>query len=129
MKVNKQFDLSCVGCHVTGFRQPGGSEVVEVAGLEDVQCEVCHGPGSIHAESPEKAGKAFGIRREAAVDVCLGCHTAEHSDTFNYEAYLRDVLGAGHGEGRRSLLGDGPTGRELRAEGLEKAGGACPKQM
>ncbi|MCY1072380.1 multiheme c-type cytochrome [Nannocystis sp. RBIL2] len=129
VKVNKQFDLSCVGCHVTGFRQPGGSEVVEVAGLEDVQCEVCHGPGSIHAETPEKAGKAFGIRREAAVDVCLGCHTAEHSDTFNYEAYLRDVLGAGHGEGRRALLGDGPTGRELRAAGLEKAGGACPKQM
>lgn len=129
VKVNKQFDLSCVGCHVTGFRQPGGSEVVEVAGLEDVQCEVCHGPGSIHAETPEKAGKAFGIRREAAVDVCLQCHTSEHSDTFNYEAYLRDVLGAGHGEGRRALLGDGPTGRELRAAGLEKAGGACPKQM
>jgi hypothetical protein len=129
VKVNKQYDLSCVGCHVTGFRQPGGSEVVEVAGLEDVQCEVCHGPGSIHAETPEKAGKPFGIRREAPVEVCLQCHTEEHSDTFNYEAYLRDVLGAGHGVGRRALLGDGPTGRELRAAGLEKAGGACPKQM
>ena len=31
--VNKQFDLSCVGCHLTGFRLPGGSEVVENAGL------------------------------------------------------------------------------------------------
>lgn len=129
VRVNKQFDLSCVGCHVTGFRQPGGSEVVEVAGLEDVQCEVCHGPGSIHAETPEKAGKAFGIRREANVDVCLQCHTSEHSDTFDYDAYLRDVLGADHGFGRRALLGDGPTGRELRAAGLEKAGGACPKAM
>lgn len=126
-KVNKQFDLSCVGCHVTGFRQPGGSEVVELAGLEDVQCEVCHGPGSIHADTPEKAGKAFGIRREVPVDVCLQCHTPEHSDTFDYEAYLRDVLGAEHGAGRRALLGEGPTGRELRAAALEKAGGACKK--
>lgn len=129
VKVNKQFDLSCVGCHVTGFREPGGSEVVEVAGLEDVQCEVCHGPGSIHAETPEKAGKPFAIRREAAKDVCLQCHTPEHSDTFDYEAYLRDVLGASHGAGRRALLGDGPTGRELRAAALAKAGGACKKPM
>lgn len=127
--VNKQFDLSCVGCHVTGFRQPGGSEVVELAGLDAVQCEVCHGPGSIHAETPEKAGRPFGIRREAPVEVCLQCHTPEHSDTFNYEAYLRDVLGPAHGAGRRALLGEGPTGRELRAAGLEKAGGGCKKAM
>ncbi|MCA9700093.1 MAG: hypothetical protein KC431_21385, partial [Myxococcales bacterium] len=40
---NKQFDLSCVNCHVTGFREPGGSEVVENQNLQDVQCEQCHG--------------------------------------------------------------------------------------
>lgn len=129
VKVNKQYDLSCIGCHVTGFRKPGGSEVVEHVGLEDVQCEVCHGPGSLHTERPEKGGKAFGIRRDTPVEVCLECHTPEHSDTFNYEAYLRDVLGAEHGEGKRALLGPGPTGRELRAAGLEKAGGACKKMM
>lgn len=127
VKVNKQYDLSCIGCHVTGFRKPGGSEVVEHAGLEDIQCETCHGPGSIHAEHPEKAGKPFAIRRDVPAEVCLQCHTPEHSDTFNYEAYLRDILGPEHGEGRRSLLGPGPTGRELRATALEKAGGACKK--
>lgn len=126
-KVNKQYDLSCIGCHVTGFREPGGSEVVEHVGLENVQCEQCHGPGSLHAERPEKAGKPFAIRREVAVDTCLTCHTPEHSDTFNYEAYLRDILGPEHGEGRRALLGAGPTGHELRAAALEKAGGACKK--
>lgn len=127
--VNKQFDLSCVGCHVTGFRQPGGSEVVELAGLENIQCEVCHGPGSAHADQPEKAGKPVGIRREATIEVCSQCHTPEHSDTFQYEAYLRDILGAGHGDARRGMLGEGPTGRELRAAALEKAGGACKKAM
>lgn len=120
---NKQFDLSCVGCHVTGFREPGGSEVVENHHLQSVQCEQCHGPGSLHVEDPSSAN----IRLEAPSSVCLSCHTAEHSDTFEYEAYLRDVLGPGHGAEARAKLGDGPTGRQLRAAGLEKAGGGCKK--
>jgi hypothetical protein len=36
---------------------------------------------------------------------------------------LRDVLGVGHGEKRRSELGDGKTGHELRRAAIEKAGG------
>jgi hypothetical protein len=124
---NQQFDLSCVGCHVTGFRKPGGSEVVKNDGLRDVQCETCHGPGSLHVEEPEKGGKAHAIALDSPENVCGECHTPEHSDTFAYEAYLRDVLGEGHGPKRRAALGDGPTGRELRAAGLAKAGGACKK--
>ncbi len=125
--VNKQFDLSCVGCHVTGFREPGGSEVVENAKLQNIQCEQCHGPGSLHVAAPEKRGKPNAIRRETAVDVCKQCHTPEHSDTFDHAAYLRDVLGPGHGAERRAALGEGPTGRELRAAGLAAAGGGCKK--
>lgn len=124
---NKQFDLSCVGCHVTGFREPGGSEVVENAKLQNIQCEQCHGPGSLHVAVPEKRGKANAIRRATAVDVCKECHTPEHSDTFDHAAYLRDVLGPGHGAERRAALGEGPTGRELRAAGLAAAGGSCKK--
>ena len=124
VKVNKQFDLSCVGCHVTGFREPGGSEVVENTKLQNIQCEQCHGPGSLHVAVPEKRGKPNAIRRETAVDVCKQCHTPEHSDTFDHAAYLRDVLGPGHGAERRATLGEGPTGRELRAAGLAAAGGA-----
>ncbi|HEY0135074.1 MAG TPA: multiheme c-type cytochrome [Nannocystis sp.] len=127
VKANKQFDLSCVGCHVTGFREPGGSEVVENAGLQNVQCEQCHGPGSAHVAMPEKRGKANAIRRDASVEVCQSCHTPEHSDTFEYAAYLRDVLSPEHGPERRAALGEGPTGRELRAAGLAAAGGGCKK--
>lgn len=123
---NKEFDLTCVGCHVTGFRKPGGSEVVENAGLRDVQCEVCHGAGELHVED---GGELEGlIKRDAPAELCATqCHTAEHSDTFEYEAYLRDVLGPGHGESRRTALGDGATGHELRAAGFAKAGGTCKK--
>lgn len=120
---NKQFDLSCVNCHVTGFRKPGGSEVVENHDLRDIQCEQCHGPGSLHVEDPSTDN----ITLEAPSSVCLECHTPEHSDTFDYEPYLRDVLGEGHGADARAALGDGPTGRELRKAGLEKAGGGCKK--
>ena len=28
-KRNKQFSLSCVGCHVTGYNEPGGASVVQ----------------------------------------------------------------------------------------------------
>jgi hypothetical protein len=123
---NKQFDLSCVGCHVTGFRKPGGSEVVENAGLVDVQCEVCHGAGSLHAE--DGGDDLSLIKLEVPAELCAGeCHTEEHSDTFEYQAYLRDILGPGHGEDKRKLLGDGPTGHDLRAAGLAKAGGKCKK--
>lgn len=120
-KINKQFDLSCVGCHVTGFRKPGGSEVVENEGLRDVQCEVCHGPGSIH----NKTETTESISRAVAVEICLECHTAEHSDTFDFEPYLRDVVGRGHGRELREKLGDGPTGAKLRKAKIEEAGGAC----
>lgn len=125
---NKQFDLTCVGCHVTGYRRPGGSEVVENAGLRDVQCEVCHGPGSLHVE--DGGEDLTKILRDTPAELCATeCHTPEHSDTFAYEAYLRDVLGPGHGDAKRKALGDGPTGRDLRRAGLEAAGGSCKEKM
>jgi len=75
-----------------------------------VQCEACHGPGSLHAAKPKRVKVPVPAPGKA---VCDTCHTPEHSDTFQLEAYLRDVLGKGHGEKRRAALGDGPTGRAL----------------
>ena len=49
---HKEFNLDCVSCHVTGYDKPGGSTVVHVEKLSNVQCEVCHGPGSRHVEAP-----------------------------------------------------------------------------
>jgi hypothetical protein len=37
-------------------------------------------------------------------------------------AYMRDILGPGHGEAARKKLGDGPTGAQLRKAALDKAG-------
>jgi hypothetical protein len=118
----QQFDYECIGCHVVGFGKPGGSNLAHNDNLRDVQCEVCHGPGSIHvAKGGEE--KPAAVRRMPAQDLCASeCHTHEHSDTFQYEAYLRDIVGPGHGEDLRKKLGDGPTGHELRKAALDKAG-------
>ncbi len=61
------------------------------------------------------------VHKEAPASTCVGCHTEQHSDTFQYEAYLRDILGAGHGAAARAKLGDGPTGHVLRSEALARA--------
>ena len=118
----QQFDFDCIGCHVTGWDKPGGSNLAHNSELRNVQCETCHGPGSIHVA---KGGleKPAAIQRGPANDLCASqCHTKEHSDTFQLEPYLRDVLGPGHGEARRKQLGDGPTGAQLRKAALDKAG-------
>lgn len=96
--VSKNFNLSCVSCHVTGYRQPGGSEVVQNEGLRDVQCESCHGPGSLHIEARGRAARTATIRRTVDGQFCATqCHTPEHSDRFNYDRYLPFILGPGHG--------------------------------
>ena len=124
-KVDKQFDYDCIGCHVTGWEKPGGATMAQNELLRDVQCETCHGPGSLHVEAEDEQTAKRLIQRDPPEGLCASqCHTKEHSDTFDYPAYLRDIVGPGHGEPRRKALGDGPTGRQLRSAGLEKAGKA-----
>ena len=116
----KQADYKCIGCHLTGYGQVGGSALGFTRGLEAVQCENCHGPASLHVAA-KGLEEPSSMRRAVPETTCLGCHNEKHSDTFQYQAYLRDVLGPGHGAEARKKLGDGPTGRELRADAVAKA--------
>jgi 2',3'-cyclic-nucleotide 2'-phosphodiesterase (5'-nucleotidase family) len=118
----QQLDYDCIGCHVTAWGQPGGATLAINEALRDVGCETCHGPGSIHVEKGGKE-RPFAVVRNPPKELCATqCHTREHSDTFQYEAYLRDIVGPGHGEPVRTKLGDGDTGAKLRKAALEKAG-------
>ena len=118
----QQFDYDCIGCHVTGWQKPGGSNLAHNEPLRDVQCETCHGPASIHVQHGGEE-KPLAIAKAPPENLCAGqCHTKVHSDTFQRDAYLRDILGPGHGAEARKLLGDGPTGSSLRKAALEKAG-------
>ncbi|MBP9086086.1 MAG: hypothetical protein KBG15_08205 [Kofleriaceae bacterium] len=119
---SQQFDLDCISCHVTGWDKPSGATMVQNEHLRDVQCETCHAPSSIHVANGGE-DKPLSIMKEPPQDLCASsCHTKEHSDTFDFKPYLRDVLGPGHGENERKRLGDGPTGKSLRSAALEKAG-------
>lgn len=92
---DKNFNLSCVGCHVTGYLEPGGSTVTHVEGLEDVGCESCHGPGSMHASDP--TGAAVNVVLAPEERTCRGCHNPDHSDRFFFPAYRQMVIVPGHG--------------------------------
>lgn len=89
----KEFNLDCVSCHVTGYDKPGGSTVTAVKGLTDVQCEVCHGPGSKHAKEPKLA---MPIPKPGA-DACLSCHHPPHVHAFDAATKMNEILGPGHG--------------------------------
>jgi len=92
----KEFHLECVGCHVTGYGRAGGATVTHLGAdgaLENVGCESCHGPGSLHVARPE----AVVLPAETPEQVCVGCHNEEHSDLFVYEGYKAMLRGPGHG--------------------------------
>jgi hypothetical protein len=91
----KEFNLDCVSCHVTGYDQPGGSTVTHVDKLENVQCEVCHGPGSKHALNPKKVAIPVA---EPKGDMCISaCHHPPHVEHFDPAMRMADILGPGHG--------------------------------
>ena len=106
---DKQFSLDCIQCHVTGWQQPGGVCRIDLTaqggpglraqgsvfglGRRDVQCEMCHGPASLHAEEPPEH-----IAARVPEQVCKRCHEAENSPRFDYAKYRPFIIGPGHGE-------------------------------
>jgi hypothetical protein len=95
-KDHKEFNLDCVGCHISGYEKPGGSTVTHVAALKDVQCETCHGPGGKHVESE----KAADVRRVPAKEACAAeCHHPPHvGPDWSVERAWKEIIGPGHGQ-------------------------------
>lgn len=78
----------CVGCHATGFGEPGGFANLEPRAVEAykaVQCEACHGPMRAHANQDGSRG------RPVTEATCLGCHDEANSPDFDYASYLRRI--------------------------------------
>ena len=102
---NKERDRSCVGCHSVGFLEPGGpcttTHIVE-RGLQGVQCEACHGPGSRHIQT--RAKKDIGHPDE---NRCRACHHPPHiptQESFVLHERLQHILGDGHGAQKKKEL-------------------------
>lgn len=75
----------CYACHTTGYGRPGGFESeAKTPHLKNTGCEVCHGPGSLHAESRDPQD----IKGRLSVADCETCHNAERVGAFKYRPLI-----------------------------------------
>jgi hypothetical protein len=91
----KENDVACLRCHTTGFHWRDGFDPRTEArrALEQVQCEVCHGPGKVHLSIHAAGGTAQAdtIRRSPTRAVCMSCHDDQNSPAFDFEAGIAHV--------------------------------------
>jgi len=81
-----QVAYNCGACHSTGYSTNGSQD--DLPGIQGtwsapgVQCEACHGPGSLHIQNP----RAVDMRIDRDRQACERCHTpgppAETDDVF-----------------------------------------------
>ncbi|MDY6952586.1 MAG: cytochrome c family protein [Thermodesulfobacteriota bacterium] len=70
----REHDRQCLPCHTTGYGEPGGFTSIEkTPHLTNVQCEVCHGPASLHIKATTRAEKKETL--EIPRNICTQCHT------------------------------------------------------
>lgn len=78
---NAEADPDCIPCHVTGYmRRTGYWPKAPKEDLRGVQCETCHGVGSLHATTPE----SYSLVHLPLAPLCMDCHTDEQDEDFNY---------------------------------------------
>lgn len=76
----------CYTCHTTGYGRPGGfKSYEETPDLGHAGCEVCHGPGSAHADS---GGEKKLINRRMSMKECETCHNESRVKSFNFKPLL-----------------------------------------
>ena len=76
-----EFEAGCLSCHATGQR-PMAAGKLELAKLQSVQCEQCHGPGAEHAQKP---GKGYGHVANVQA-LCATCHTPDMGPKFDFQS-------------------------------------------
>jgi hypothetical protein len=75
----------CLECHTTGYGKPGGfRSEKETPRLKDPGCEVCHGPGSVHAQSRDPKD----IKTKLTTKDCEACHNADRVEAFRYKPLM-----------------------------------------
>lgn len=108
MDPNKDYtkDPSCLKCHTTGYGTKTGypavvegkawteEETARAAKFEGVQCEACHGPGSLYSKY-KKGNKEFkradiaklGAHSPLKAEHCTKCHNAENPNMKEGEVF------------------------------------------
>jgi len=74
----------CLVCHTTGYVYIGGYDEKPPANrLRSVQCEACHGYGTLHRRDGKWA--------QEARNGCVVCHDKENSPDFDYDTYWAKI--------------------------------------
>lgn len=107
VREKKDATPECIPCHSVGYRQPGGfRDASQTPHLVNVQCENCHGMGTLHRSDG-------GARNPVGELTCRGCHNAERDPEFDYRAKLPLMVhGNTSGESIRLI-------QERRAKGYD----------
>ncbi len=93
----RQYDGECIVCHTVGFGYKSGfTDAVKTKHLENVGCENCHGPGSLHAKNPQneewkarmnqlwRAAPPNRKDLEIETKLCLTCHDTDNDVTWQH---------------------------------------------
>jgi len=89
---HRNYFPNCVQCHVTAFQFAPGFSMNKINDntFQNVQCEMCHGPGSEHIEDPVKNS----LLKVPSYGLCVQCHDEEHSNLTkgNFLEYYEKVV-------------------------------------
>jgi hypothetical protein len=86
VRERKDSTPECIPCHSVGYRQPGGfRDAARTPHLVNVQCENCHGMGTLH----DRQGEA---RTPVGEETCRGCHNAERHPGFDYARSIVQIV-------------------------------------
>jgi hypothetical protein len=101
---NRQHDPECIVCHTVGFSYKTGFQNADkTPKLKDVGCESCHGPASLHVNSPNDEALAAALnpwkapeketevekkRRIGRIDaMCQRCHDSENDVNWTRDGF------------------------------------------
>ncbi len=104
---NRQYDPECIVCHTVGFGYVSGFKSEKAtAKLENVGCESCHGPGSLHANDannpalraemnpwkvpPNETAVQKERRLQRIDDACQRCHDPENDVNWTNGGFERN---------------------------------------
>lgn len=109
----KSFEIECASCHFNGYsltptvaggfiagaaNDPNGEADIDGDGVPNelnIGCEVCHGPGSVHAttNNARKASTIVNPRKlaaERATVICLQCHSRPQGNLKNEQPVSKE---------------------------------------
>jgi hypothetical protein len=89
---NMENEPQCLACHTTGFRFYGGyDEQGDTRHLANVQCEACHGYGTLHARDGQWVAQARGACVQCHEEAKRPCADQTKGHTFDYAAYWAKI--------------------------------------